>query len=153
MPEYKHRIGFSLEPAKFEILTMWNIGGRFLGRSIAYAATTRTGVVMLFDKAKVGVLIPVPRSLEEAKEIMVGAEEYPVDRAIKSEIRRRLLRGDIIGIRTGRFRDYEPRVPDAILVPFPYTKQVGEALAEKVWEVVETLPLPPVRDLEKEEES
>jgi len=129
------------EDDPFVILTLSQVGGRGLGTPIARITMTREGVTMTHDKARVGILMPIPHDREEAFQILKNAEEWPVGRALKTGIRTRLINGEILGVASGRPKRHKPRRPDAFLVPYPHTVVLADYLADKVWALVEELPL------------
>lgn len=138
-----------LEIPSFELLYSSEVGGRTLSRSVVYASTVRGGVVMLYGRSRVGVVVPVPRYESELVEILKGADRFPVDRALKSPVRQKILMGSIIGILVGKRKEYEPIIPDAFMVPYPFTIIVAERTAERVWGIVEQFPLPSKREMDE----
>ena len=129
--------GYDAQAVDLEVLPTSQVGGRVIGKSITESSITRSGVVMTYDRAKVAVLMPVPESHAEAFDILRRAKGYPTDRALKTAVRRKILKGSIVGVISGRQRKDRPRTPDAFLVPYPHTAIVAEWVAEKVWGIVE----------------
>jgi hypothetical protein len=132
------------EDDPFEILTLSRVGGRGLGTTVARIAMTREGLVMTHDKARVGVLVPVPYDREEAFRLLKNAPDWPTDRALRTAVRTRLINGEILGVASGRMKRHKPRYPDAFLVPYPHTVVLADYLTDKLWVLVEELPLRPI---------
>ena len=123
------------------VLSTSNIGGRTMTENVARANLVGEGTVMTYDRAKIGVIIPVPTSRVDAFNALRAVDTYPLDRALKTDVRKRLLRGEIVGISCGRKKAVEEHIPEAIMVPYPHTVLIAEYLADLVWELVEGIEL------------
>jgi len=122
-----------------DIIIISKMGGRGLGSQIAEINLMRYPVVLTHDKARIGVLMPMPKDRTEVFEMLKQAPSAPTARALRTEIRNRLIKGEVIGVGSGRMRSHKNRHPDAILAPFPHTVVLADWIADKVMEAIGTL--------------